>query len=125
VPSPKVLTACLGRCLGHLSVPIGASVLLIAWFYLLWNTTAGAVFPQIRFRTTATIAGILQEAGPVLSLNAVLRGAYQQWISKSIGQLSPVLKPAIRLKGWIYYDLLGMASALDEAEALQSPDWKS
>jgi alginate O-acetyltransferase complex protein AlgJ len=96
---------------GILPIAIGASVLLIAWFYLLWNTTAGQVCPQIRFRTKATIAGIVQEAAPVLSLNAVLSGAYQQWISKSIGQLSPVFKPAIRLKGWIYYDLLGMAPA--------------
>ena len=97
---------------GLLPVAIGASVLLISWFYLMWNTTAGELFPRIRFRTKATIAGIVQEAAPVLSLDAVLSGAYQQWISKSIGHLSPVFKPAINWKGLIYYKVLGMGPTI-------------
>ena len=61
----------------YLPLAIGASVLVISWFYLLWNTTAGELFPTIRFRSKATIAGIVQDAAPMLSLHAVLTGAYQ------------------------------------------------
>ena len=95
--------------LGLLPLAIGASVLLSSWFYLMWNTTAGELLPSLRFRTKATIAGIVKETAPVLSLNSVLTGAYQQWISRSVGQLSPMFKPAIAWKSQVYYKLLGMA----------------
>ncbi len=94
---------------GLLPIAIGASVLLVSWFYLMWNTTAGELLPSLRFRTKTTIAGVVKEGAPVLSLHSVLTGAYQQWISRSIGQLSPMFKPAIGWKSQIYYKLLGMA----------------
>ena len=81
---------------------------LISWFYLMWNTTAGEISPWLRFRTKTTIAGVIQEAAPIMSLNAVLTGTYQRWVSRSIGQLSPMFKLAVGWKGQIYYSLLGM-----------------
>ena len=95
----------------YLPLAIGASVLVISWFYLLWNTTAGELFPTIRFRSKATIAGIVQDAAPMLSLHAVLTGAYQYWISHSVGELSPVFKPAIVWKNQLYYTLFGIAGS--------------
>jgi hypothetical protein len=97
----------------YLPLAIGASVLVISWFYLIWNTTVGEIFPTIRFRTKATIAGIVQDAAPMLSLNMVLTGAYQHWISSSIGKLSPMFKPAIFWKNQLYYTLLGAAGSAD------------
>ena len=94
--------------LRYLPLIIGASLPLISWFYLMWNTTAGEINPWLRFRTKTTIAGIIEEAAPILSLDAVLRGTYQQWVSRSIGQLSPVFKTAVGWKAQIYYSLLGM-----------------
>jgi alginate O-acetyltransferase complex protein AlgJ len=96
---------------GRLPLAIGASVLAISWFYLTWNTTVGELVPALRFRTKATIAGIVEGAGPILSLDTVLRGTYQQWISVSIGKLSPIFKPAISWKNQIYYSLLGMSGS--------------
>jgi alginate O-acetyltransferase complex protein AlgJ len=92
---------------GHLPLAIGASLLVISWFYLTWNTTVGELLPALRFRTKATLAGIVEEAGPILSLDTVLKGTYQQWISVSIGKLSPIFKPAISWKNQIYFSLLG------------------
>jgi alginate O-acetyltransferase complex protein AlgJ len=97
--------------LRNLPLAIGASVLVISWFYLTWNTTVGELIPALRFRTKATIAGIVDEAGPILSFDTVLRGTYQQWISVSIGKLSPIFKPAINWKNQIYYSLLGTIGA--------------
>jgi alginate O-acetyltransferase complex protein AlgJ len=97
--------------LRYLPLAIGASLLVISWFYLTWNTTVGELIPTLRFRTKATIAGIVEEAGPILSLDTVLRGTYQQWISVSIGKLSPIFKPAISWKNQIYYSLLGTSGS--------------
>ena len=90
-----------------LPLAIGASVLLISWSYLMWNTTFGELFPVLRFRTKSTIAGILHQAAPILSLHSILTGEYQQWISRSIGELSPMFGLAIRWKNQIYYNWLG------------------
>ncbi len=94
--------------LRYLPLIVGASLPLISWFYLMWNTTAGEINPSLRFRTKTTIAGVIGEAAPILSLDAVLTGTYQRWVSRSIGQLSPVFKMAVGWKGQIYYSLLGM-----------------
>ena len=95
----------------YLPLAIGASVVLISWFHLMWNTTVGEAIPGIRFRTKTTIAGLMQDAAPLLSVKAVLNGSYQQWISRSIGKLSPMFKPAITWKNEIYYTLLGTAGS--------------
>ncbi|MBV9811834.1 MAG: hypothetical protein JO326_03735, partial [Acetobacteraceae bacterium] len=94
-------------------VAIGAAVLVVCWAYLSWNTTVGVAFPHLRFRTKNTIAGIMEQGGPMLSSHAVLTGEVQQWISRSVGILSPMFKPAINWKNQIYYSLLGM-SGIDE-----------
>ena len=99
------------RWLTWLPLTIGATLLLGSWFYLMWNTTAGELIPGLRFRTKTTIAGVVQEAAPVFSLDAVLTGKYQQWISQSVGKLSPIYKPAIGWKNQIYYTLLGTAGS--------------
>ena len=96
---------------GYLPLAIGAAVPLISWFYLMWNTTVGEAVPELRFRTKMTIAGIVQDAAPVLSLHAMLTGTYQHWISSSIGKLSPIFKPAIVWKNQIYFTLLGTAGS--------------
>ena len=96
---------------GHLPLAIGASAMVISWFYLTWNTTVGELIPALRFRTKATIAGIVEESGPILSFDTVLRGTYQQWISVSIGKLSPIFKPAVGWKNQIYYSLLGTSGS--------------
>ena len=92
-----------------LPVAIGASVLLICWFYLMWNTTIGEAIPALRFRTKNTIAGIVEQSAPMMSFDAVLTGKYQQWVSRSVGELSPVFRQAIGWKNQIYYSLLGMS----------------
>ncbi len=97
--------------LSYLPFAIGASVLVIPWFYLLWNTTAGEIFPTIRFRSKATVAGIVHDAAPTWSLHAVLTGAYQHWISYSVGELSPIFKPAVFWKNQLYFTLLGTAGS--------------
>jgi hypothetical protein len=97
--------------LRRLPVVIGAVLLAIPWFYLSWNTTAGELFPKLRFRTKATIAGVMQEQAPTLSLDAVLSGKYQAAVSRAIGVLSPVFKPAIHWKNQLYYTLLGSAGS--------------
>jgi alginate O-acetyltransferase complex protein AlgJ len=98
---------------GHLPLVIGASLPLISWGYLMWNTTVGELVPQLRFRTKTTIAGVMQDAAPIMSLNAVLTGSYQQWVSRSIGTLSPMFKPAITWKNQIYLTLLGTAGSTE------------
>jgi hypothetical protein len=95
----------------RLPVAIGAILLVIPWFYLGWNTTIGEIFPTARFRTKSTVAGTVKEASDGLSLHAVLTGHYQQSISRAIGRLSPVFKPAVRWKNQIYYSLLGTSGA--------------
>ena len=90
----------------RIPIAIGAALLLIPWFYLSWNTTMGELAPGLRFRTKQTIAGAVQEAAPSLSLHAVLTGKYQQSISRTIGELSPLFKPAIHWKNQLYYTLL-------------------
>jgi hypothetical protein len=95
----------------YLPLAIGASVLVISWFYLIWNTTLGELLPSVRFRTKATIAGIVQDAAPMFSLDRVLTGAYQHWISSSVGKLSPVFKPAVFWKNQLYYTMFGTAGS--------------
>ena len=91
----------------RLPVVIGAAMLLVPWAYLAWNTTAGEIAPGLRFRTKQTIAGVVADAAPDLSIHALLSGHFQQSISRAVGVLSPVYKPAIRWKNEIYYALLG------------------
>lgn len=95
----------------RLPVAIGAILLLIQWVFLSWNTTIGEVVPSIRFRTKNTVAGVIQEAAPTLSLHAILTGKYQQAVSHAIGALAPVFKPAIHWKNQLYYTLLGAAGS--------------
>ncbi len=95
--------------LSRLPVAIGALMLIVPWAYLSWNTTAGEIYPRVRFRTKQTIAGAVSDAATELSLHAVLTGSYQASISRAVGVLSPVFKPAIRWKNQIYYTLLGTA----------------
>ncbi|HET7879414.1 MAG TPA: hypothetical protein VFL55_00910 [Acetobacteraceae bacterium] len=89
---------------------IGSSVLLISWFYLAWNTTVGEAAPSLRFRTKNTIAGIMQDGTEIFSADALLTGQYQQWLSRSIGVLSPVFKAAVTWKAQIYYTVFGVAA---------------
>jgi hypothetical protein len=95
----------------RLPVAIGAVLLIIPWFYLSWNTTLGELIPAMRFRTKATIAGVVQDASDSLSLHSVLTGRYQQSISRAVGVLSPLFKPAIHWKNQLYYTLLGTAGS--------------
>ncbi len=83
-------------------------MLLISWFYLMWNTTIGEMVPALRFRTKTTIAGVVEEAA-ARSCHSMRCSPvnYQQWISRSIGKLSPMFKPGISWKNQIYYTLLG------------------
>ncbi len=91
----------------HIPVTIGAVLLLVPWFYLGWNTTVGELIPQLRFRTKNTIAGLVDDAAPSLTWHAVRTGAFQRTLSREIGILSPLFKPAIHWKNQIYYTLLG------------------
>ena len=96
-----------------LPLAIGASILVMSWSYLMWNTTVGELIPSLRFRTKNTIAGIVERAAPLMSLDSVLTGRYQQWVSRSVGELSPMFKPAIGWKNEIYYSLLGATATPD------------
>ncbi len=93
--------------LARLPVLIGGLILLIPWFYLTWNTTVGELVPRIRFRTKQTVAGVVQDAAPDLSLHALVTGSYQRSVSLAVGMLSPVFKPAVHWKNQLYYTLLG------------------
>ncbi len=68
--------------LSRLPVAIGALMLIVPWAYLSWNTTAGEIYPRVRFRTKQTIAGAVSDAATELSLHAVLTGSYQASISR-------------------------------------------
>ena len=92
---------------------IGASVLMISWFYLLWNTTIGEADPALRFRTKTTIAGVMEDGAAILSLNSVLTGNYQQWMSRSIGVLSPMFKTGGHLEGSDLLHVFGVAASTD------------
>jgi hypothetical protein len=95
----------------YLPVTIGAVLLIIPWFYLGWNTTLGELVPALRFRTKNTIAGVVQDASDTFSMHSLLNGHYQQSISRAVGVLSPIFKPAIHWKNQIYYTLLGTAGS--------------
>jgi alginate O-acetyltransferase complex protein AlgJ len=97
--------------ISYLPVTIGAVLLIIPWFYLSWNTTLGELIPAMRFRTKNTIAGVVSDASDTFSLHSVLNGHYQQSISRAVGVLSPLFKPAIHWKNQIYYTLLGTAGS--------------
>jgi hypothetical protein len=97
------------RWLSRLPIAIGAVLLIVPWFYLTWNTTIGELIPSIRFRTKQTIAGVVQEAAPMLSVDTLLSGEYQQSISRAIGVLSPVFKPAVQLRSQLFYSLFHAA----------------
>lgn len=93
--------------LSRLPSAIGVTILLIPWFCLMWNITIGEIVPQLRFRTKHTVAGVIEEAAQNLSLEGVLSNRYQTYVSKRIGTLTPIYKPAIRWKNQFYYSLLG------------------
>ncbi|CAH2600100.1 ALGX domain-containing protein [Rhodovastum atsumiense] len=94
------------RLASRLPVLLGAAVLVLPWLYLTWNTTVGELVPRLRFRTKNTIAGVLQEAAPQLSMQDILSYRFQRQISEAVGRLSPVYATAIRLKGQLYYQVL-------------------
>jgi alginate O-acetyltransferase complex protein AlgJ len=91
----------------YLPLVIGASVLLVPWFFVSWNLTAGLLIPRLHFRNKPALVGMVEEAAPALSLHAVLTGSYQHWISHTIGTLSPIFAPAIRWKSQFYYSVMG------------------
>ncbi len=93
--------------LSRLPVAIGALMLLVPFVYLTWNTTVGEIAPVLRFRTKQTIAGVVAEAAPELSLHSLATGSFQRAVSRAVGVLSPVFKPAVHWKNQIYYGLLG------------------
>jgi alginate O-acetyltransferase complex protein AlgJ len=95
----------------HLPVAIGMLNLMIPWLYLMWNATGGELAPALRFRSASTLAGVMQEAGPKFTLERFRSYAWQSDISRSIGILSPIYKPAIRWKNQIYYTLLDTSGA--------------
>ncbi|HME70977.1 MAG TPA: hypothetical protein VKM54_14070, partial [Myxococcota bacterium] len=95
-----------GLQLSRLPVVIGVTILFIPWFCLMWNVTIGEVVPQLRFRTRHTVAGVIEEAAQDVSLEGVLTSRYQTYVSKRIGTLTPIYKPAIRWKNQFYYSLL-------------------
>jgi alginate O-acetyltransferase complex protein AlgJ len=97
--------------LAALPVVVGASVVVMSWAYLMWNTTIGELVPALRFRTDSTIAGVVQDATPLFSLRSLSQGEYQQWISRAVGRLSPVFKTAVRTKNQLYYALWGSSAS--------------
>ena len=92
---------------GYLPLAIGASVLVIPWLFLSWNLTIGQLVTVLHSQNRPIIAGVVEEAAPDLSLNAVSTGTYQQWIARRVGRLSPVFRPAVRWKNQLYYSLMG------------------
>jgi hypothetical protein len=94
----------------RLPVAIGAILLIVPWFYISWNSTVANLFPDLRFRSKP-VAGVVQGTSESFSLHAVLTGRYQQSISRAVGMLSPVFKPAVRWKNQIYYTFLGTSGS--------------
>ncbi len=93
----------------YLPIVIGGLMLVVPWFYLGWNTTVGELIPAIRFRTKQTIAGLVADSGDDFSWRTVTSGKYQQSLSRAVGILSPVFKPAIHWRNQAYYTLFGAA----------------
>ncbi len=93
----------------YLPVLIGGFMLVMPWAYLGWNTTVGELIPAIRFRTKQTIAGLVTDSGDDLSWRTVTSGRYQQSLSRAVGILSPIFKPAIHWRNQAYYTLFGAA----------------
>jgi alginate O-acetyltransferase complex protein AlgJ len=90
---------------------IGAGILFISWFYLSWNATIGEAVPKLRFRTNQTVAGVFREAAPNLTIESLLSYKFQTHVSRTIGTLSPLYRPAIRWKNQIYYSLFGTSGS--------------
>jgi alginate O-acetyltransferase complex protein AlgJ len=86
-------------------------MLAIPWAYLMWNITIGAWIPALHFRSTMTLAGVIAEAAPKFTMKRFLSYAWQSDISRAIGVLSPIYKPAIHWKNQIYYSLFDTSSA--------------
>lgn len=90
-------------------VAIGTLLLFVPWFFFMWNVTVAAVIPAVKFRTNHTLAGIVQQAGPELSFESFRSYKYQTFVSRLVGEMSPIYKPAIRWKNQIYFSLFGMS----------------
>ena len=97
--------------LSRLPVIVGATILFIPWFCLMWNGTVGELLPKLRLESKHGVMGAQEEPVQALSLENVLSGHYQKSASKVIGSLTPVYKPSIRWKSQIYYSLLGTSGA--------------
>lgn len=87
----------------------GALLLFIPWFFFMWNITVAAVIPKVKFRTNQTLAGIIQQAAPELSFESFKTYKYQTFVSRAVGEMSPVYKPAIRWKNQLYFSVFGMS----------------
>jgi alginate O-acetyltransferase complex protein AlgJ len=94
-------------------VLIGVAILFIPWFYLTWNVTVGEAVPKLRFRSKQTVAGVLQQAAPNLTLDNLLSYKFQTYVSHAIGTLTPLYKPAIHWKNQIYYSVFGTSGVPD------------
>jgi hypothetical protein len=95
------------RRLSRLPVAIGVSILCIPWFCLMWNVTVGEIVPQLRFHTRHVVPGTVEEPPQDPSLAGLLSSRYQAYLSKRIGTLTPIYKPALRWKNQFFYSLLG------------------
>ncbi len=113
--------------LAYAPVAIGALLLFVPWFFFTWNITVAEVFPKVRFRTNKTLAGVIRDAGPEFSFANLASYKYQTYVSREIGEMSPVYKPAIRWKNQLYYSAFGMSGmpgvVVGRGEQLYQPEY--
>jgi hypothetical protein len=91
-------------------VAIGVLLLFVPWFFFAWNITVAQVFPKLEFRTNKTLAGVIRDAGPQFSFANLASYKYQTYVSRAVGEMSPLYKPAIRWKNQLYYSAFGMSA---------------
>ncbi|MBV9654068.1 MAG: hypothetical protein JOZ42_05850 [Acetobacteraceae bacterium] len=105
----RLLSAPKRLKLAYLPVAIGALMLFVPWFFFAWNITVAQVLPKLQFRTNKTLAGVIRDAGPQFGFANLTNYKYQTYVSRLIGEMSPVYKPAIRWKNQLYYSAFGMS----------------
>jgi hypothetical protein len=97
--------------LKRLPVILGATILFVPWFFLMWNATVGGLLPRLRFESKHSVVGAQPEELEALSLESVWSGHFQKSASKAVGTLTLVYKPSIRWKSQIYYSLLSTSGS--------------
>ncbi len=113
--------------IAYVPAAIGALLLFVPWFFFAWNITVAQLFPKLEFRTNKTLAGVIRDAGPQLSFANLASYKYQTYVSRAVGEMSPVYKPAIRWKNQLYYSGFGMsgmpAVIVGRGEQLYQPEY--